>query len=71
MIKEKYYRYMGINGSITSPVLLEDVKSTLIYKLTAESGKKLYNFNTKVSRSFTFAFPDDVEDWEEIDDEID
>lgn len=41
MKKVVLYRYLGTNGTITSPVHLEDVYYTRLMKLTADPGKRL------------------------------
>jgi hypothetical protein len=41
MTKTVYYTYLGTNGTITSPVHLEDVYFIRNYLLVAEDGKKL------------------------------
>lgn len=69
MIKEKMYTYIGVNGSLTTSILLEGINHTLTYKITAEKGKKLYNKDTKETRKFVYAISDDVSDWQEVADE--
>lgn len=68
MTKEKYYRYQGRNGSLLTPILLEDVESHQMYKLSADEGHKLYNIDTGKTCSFVFAFLDEVAEWQEIED---
>lgn len=41
MTKTVYYVYLGTNGTITSPVHLEDVYYIRKYLLQADEGKKL------------------------------
>ena len=41
MKKEILYHYLGVNGTILSPVYLEGIYSVKKVKLTAESGKRL------------------------------
>lgn len=41
MTKELFYKYLGINGIITSPVLLEGVPCVKQIRLTADPGKVL------------------------------
>ena len=45
MKKETYYTYLGTNGTITSPVHLEDIYFIRKYLLTADEGKKLTKNN--------------------------
>ena len=66
MTKEKMYRYLGRNGSITSPIKLENIAPIPMVSLIASKGKILTNGNEK-----TYAivvFEDELSDWEEIDD---
>lgn len=66
MKKEKYYTYLGTNGTITSPVHLEDIYYTVKYSLEAENNKVLTkdnkNFVTRVLVSEA-----DLELWSEVD----
>lgn len=48
MIKTKLYRYIGYNGTITSPVLLPDITNLVLYELRAEAGKYLTDGHRKV-----------------------
>lgn len=41
MKKETYYTYLGVNGTITSPVYLEGIYSVKKIKLIADTGKLL------------------------------
>ena len=43
MKKTVLYRYLGTNGTILSPVHLEDVYYTRVIKLVADPGKRLTN----------------------------
>lgn len=66
MIIEKMYRYLGRNGNITSPILLENITPISMKRLIASQGKILTNGVKKVY-SITI-FEDEVENWTEIDD---
>ncbi len=48
MTKEIFYKYLGVNGIITTPVLLEGVPCVKQIRLTAEPGKVL----TKDGKTF-------------------
>ena len=66
MQKEIYYTYLGTNGTITSPVHLEDIYYTVKYSLTAEGNKML----TKDNKNFVkrVLIPEaDLELWSEVD----
>ena len=41
MTKQVLYTYLGTNGTICSPVHLEDIYYIRKYRLTADEGKKL------------------------------
>ena len=65
MVKTKMYRYLGRNGIITSPILLENIEPIKMYSLKASDGKLLTNGEEKVKTKMVFA--DELEDWYEID----
>jgi allophanate hydrolase subunit 2 len=48
MTKQKIYTYLGTNGTITSPVHLEDIYSIVKVRLCAEKGKMLTNGDRQV-----------------------
>jgi hypothetical protein len=65
MIKTPMYTYLGTNGTITSPVHLEDIYYVLKYRLEAESNK----FLTKDDKNFVkmITVPaDEVDQWKEV-----
>ena len=45
MKKTAFYTYLGTNGTITSPVHLEDIYYILSYRLEAATGKYLTKDN--------------------------
>jgi hypothetical protein len=66
MTKTINYVYLGTNGTIISPVHLEDVYYTRRYQLRADKGKLL----TRDGRNFFKEFmvgEDDVDEWVEVD----
>lgn len=66
MRKTLYYTYLGINGIITSPVLLEGVYAVKKYQLIASDGKVL----TKDDKNYvdSIMIPEsDLELWKEVD----
>ena len=65
MVKSKVYRYLGRNGIITSPILLDSIEPIPMFKLTAAEGKLLSNGEEKVKAKLIFA--DELKDWFEID----
>lgn len=65
MTREVYYTYLGTNGTITSPVHLEDTYYIRKVKLTAGNGKVL----TKDNKNFEVEvfIPEEEEDqWTEV-----
>ena len=65
MKKQKLYRYVGRNGEITSPILLEDAKYIPLMELRPEVGYVLTNGN--VTREyFVVVHVDEVNEWTEV-----
>lgn len=65
MIKEKIYTYLGVNGTITSPVYLEGIYSIKKIRLIANKNKILTNGSQRIS---SIIVPEDeVENWTEVD----
>ena len=64
MIKQIMYEYLGTNGSICSPVHLEDIYYVRKYKLIADDKKLL----VKGSRKETSVLipEDDLDNWKEV-----
>lgn len=64
MKKIKMYTYLGTNGTITTPVHLENIYSVVKYQLIAEDGYQL----TKDNKTFVDRITvnsDEVELWHE------
>lgn len=64
MTKKKMYKYIGRNGTITSPVLLEDVKHIALMELRPEEGYLLTNGT--LTKKFVTVHIDEVDEWSEI-----
>lgn len=64
MTKKKLYKYIGRNGTITSPVLLEDARHIDLIELRADEGYILTDGIMK--KQVTVVHIDDVADWSEI-----
>lgn len=65
MTKTVMYEYLGTNGTICSPVHLEDIYYVRKLKLIADNGKQL----TRDGKVFyqTIIIPEeDLEEWEEV-----
>lgn len=63
---KKLYRYLGRNGTITSPILLENIEPITMYELRPGPGKVLTDGISICSVKLVFA--DEMENWYEIDD---
>lgn len=69
MTKQVFYKYLGTNGVIISPIHLEDIYYIRNIQLTADIGK----FLTKDNKSFTTQIivpEEEVKDWVEVDKKI-
>lgn len=67
MKKTKLYRYVGRNGTVTTPVLLDDIKHYIYYHLSADEGKILTNGEIN---TFATDIPEDELDlWKEVEEE--
>ena len=65
MTKEILYTYLGTNGTIISPVHLEDIYYVRKYRLTAERGKKLTKDDKNFSKSVIVSEAE-LPDWKEV-----
>lgn len=65
MIKNILYKYLGVNGTITSPVFLEDIYSIKIIQLFASEGKILTDGIEK--KDHVTVSEKEAENWYEID----
>lgn len=65
MEKVKLYRYIGKNGIITTPILLEGAKAYEMFTLIASEGKVLTD-GEKIHDVVTI-FADELDQWSEID----
>ena len=67
MVQEKMYRYLGRNGTVTTPIKLEKIDPIIMIHLKAAQGKILTD---GISKTYAvIVFEDEVENWIEIDDE--
>lgn len=65
MLKTTLYEYLGTNGTILSPVHLEDIYYIRKFKLQAENGRQL----TKDDKHFfnQVTIPEaDLDEWKEV-----
>lgn len=65
MTQDKIYKYLGRNGSIITPILLEKIDPIPMLALKADPDKLLTNGKTTCKNVSVFL--DEVEDWYEID----
>ena len=65
MKKRKLYKYVGRNGEIISPVLLDDVRHIPLIELRPESGYVLTNGEV-IKKHFITIHVDEVENWKEV-----
>ena len=64
MTQQKIYTYLGVNGTITSPVYLEGIYSVCKIQLIADEGKVLSNGEKMVQ---SILVPEsEVKNWTEI-----
>ena len=64
MTKTVLYHYLGTNGTITSPVHLEDIYYIRKIKLVADKGKILTN--GKVTQKSIIVPEEEVSFWKEV-----
>lgn len=63
MTKTKMYKYIGYNGTITSPVLLPNIDHLAMLEIKADGGKYLTDGNRKV---YIITIPqDELSNWTE------
>ena len=65
MIKVKLYVYLGTNGTIESPVHLEDIFYTTRYRLIADNDMALTEDGKNLVSSTTVP-EDEVDEWKEV-----
>lgn len=63
MTKQKLYKYIGYNGTITSPILLPGIDHLELIELRADGDKYLTDGERKVSSITVPA--DEVDNWTE------
>ena len=67
MTKEILYTYLGTNGTITTPIHLEDIYYTRSIRLTVDRKKKLTSNGGKTLLSSVIVPEDEVSLWTEVD----
>lgn len=66
MTKTVLYTYLGTNGTITSPVHLEDIYYTRSFRLEADEGMALTKDNKNFVKRVTVFEDDDIALWREV-----
>ena len=69
MTQKKKFKYIGLNGTIFSPVLIPKADKIEFIELKADDGKILSNGS--VQRKIVLILPEEVSKWSEIADELD
>lgn len=64
MTKNKVYRYLGRNGIVTTPVLIEGTTPIIMYRLIADADMVLSN--GKIHVNMIDVFDDEINNWFEI-----
>ena len=65
MKKRKLYKYVGRNGEIVSPILLDDVKHIPLVELRPDDGFILTNGEIVKDHAITIHI-DEVNEWKEV-----
>lgn len=64
MKQGKVYRYLGRNGMVTTPILIEGAHAIVMYRLIADDNMLLSN---GIRQAYTVdVFEDEVNNWFEI-----
>lgn len=64
MKQGKVYRYLGRNGMVTTPILIEGANAIIMYRLIADNNMLLSN---GIRQAYTIdVFEDEVNNWFEI-----
>ena len=66
MKKTTMYRYLGVNGVIDSPVLLEGIYSVKSLSLVADEGYSLTKDNKTFVKSVRVANEEEAAEWKEV-----
>lgn len=64
MRKQKMYKYIGYNGTVTTHVLLDGISHLVMYELKADDGKYLTNGKRKMK--LVIVDENSVKDWIEV-----
>lgn len=67
MILNNMYRYLGVNGIITTPIKIDGVYSVELIQVVADKDKILRNSKTGEERLSVIIPKEEVSDWTEYD----
>lgn len=62
------YTYLGTNGTITSPVFLENIYSIKKYQLIADDGMVLTKDNKNYTKTTLVSSQNEIQHWKEVTD---
>lgn len=69
MVKKKMYKYLGRNGNITTPVLLDGIEHIPMYYLVADKDCVLTKDSETFYNSVTIE-EGDLDNWYEVDGQL-
>ena len=64
MKKNKIYRYLGRNGIVTTPILINGASPIIMYRLIADDGKILTDGERRITSADVFE--DEINNWIEV-----
>lgn len=68
MKKTKFYTYLGVNGTITTSVELENIYKVITYELIADKNKVLTKDDGVTYTKYAYGIPkSEIDNWKEID----
>jgi hypothetical protein len=70
MIKQVMYRYLGTNGTLETPIHLEDIYYTRFCRLFAEPGMKLTKDNKTFFSMVRVNDEEELPLWHEVDEKL-
>lgn len=68
MTQRKKFKYVGLNGTIFSPVLLPEIDKTEFIELRADEGKILTD--GVIQKKVALIFSEDLDKWTEIEEDL-
>lgn len=68
MTQKKKFKYVGLNGTVFSPVLIPKADKIEFIELKSDDGKILTNGS--VQKKIVLVLPEDVSKWNEIEEDL-